>query len=571
MKQISMKRFSLFWAGVLAVLPLVSTVGQGYSFGGQVMQQAGLSPEAMARLSQNEPFGTARAMAMGGAFASLGGDMSSMMINPAGLGMYRSNELVFSPLVSVTRSENASLADYNKNSATRFAPANLGLSFNIYEGTGRVVSVNLALGYNRVVDLNYRTSFQYDSPCDGAQAAPSILRAMAGQLTTNGLYPNNDGFLGYYGDNYPDLWGAMMAYNSYLINPYEDADGPYWEADHVGHNARVGHFYDLESKGSIGEYDLAFGMNINNKFYVGATIGVRTVSQKTHLYYAEDYLYRNSAGDPVAAVNSADEELIEQADYMHYNQASEVSGAGVNFKVGVIYRPIPALRIGMAVHTPTFYSLDYSYAGQMASMSYNNDEQKYYASDVDTDGSWNDMNGDSWRFVTPTRLMFGLSYAWGNKAVLSVDYERDWYNGIRTKNHPFWIPAPVDYRASSSKERFCATNTLRVGLEVKPMERFALRAGFGYTSSMVNNAALCESSPLADRILYYTAGVGFALSRRVTLDVAYQYHRTENEQYRLFYGAYNDLDGSRTLYDASERLTTDYVRHNMALTLAVKF
>lgn len=554
-----MKALNYLLAGVLLAgaapeLPAQSS----YIFEGEVMQQASLSAEHVARLTQPQLYGTARSMAMANAFTSLGGDLASMNINPAGLGMFRNSELSITPLVTSMNSS-GSMADYGGNSKTRFALANLGVVYNVYEGSGGVMSVNLGIGYNRIADLNYRTSFQYD----GATGSPSILDVMAGQLSTNGLYPDKEGFLGYYGDNYPDLWGAMMAYNAYLLNSYSDEQGPFWEADLLGEDARVGRFYDLESRGSIGEYALSFGLNIDNRLYVGATLGIQSVYQKIDLYYGEDYRYDYDG--PVRLPGNL------QADYMHYNQAAEIDGVGVNFKVGVIYRPLPSLRLGFALHTPTYYSLEHKYAGQMAAQIYDHDTDRYSYPDVDTDGTWNDLGGDSYRFASPTRLMFGASYAFGARAIVSVDYERDWYNGIRVKNFPFWVPDPSMYHRSAFKEKFCATNTLRVGVELKPMARWALRAGYSYTSSMVRNRELTESSPMADKVTYWTAGMGFALSRRVTLDLAYQYCKTENSDYRLFYSIELPADGPANLIDAAEKVTTDYTRHNMALTLGVKF
>ena len=86
----------------------------GFRFGGEVMQQALISPEQMARLSQDQHLGTARSMAMGSAFTSLGGDMSTLFINPAGLGMYRTNEFSLTPLVTLSRSENGA-KEYRSN------------------------------------------------------------------------------------------------------------------------------------------------------------------------------------------------------------------------------------------------------------------------------------------------------------------------------------------------------------------------------------------------------------------------------------------------------------------------
>ena len=47
------------------------------------------------QISQQDLRGTARFMSMGGAFGALGGDLSSLSQNPAGIGVYRSNEIGF--------------------------------------------------------------------------------------------------------------------------------------------------------------------------------------------------------------------------------------------------------------------------------------------------------------------------------------------------------------------------------------------------------------------------------------------------------------------------------------------
>lgn len=565
---------SLFWLSLLLLLgaALRTSAQDGYRFGGEVMQQAGISLERLAELSRTQPYGTARSMAMGGAMTSLGGDMSTLFINPAGLGMYRTNEFSFTPLVTIAGSENGA-AEYSKNSVSRFGLANMGFVLNLYQGTGRVVSVNMGFAYNRIADLNRRTSFTYDDLYRGASAAPSLLRAMAGQLTVNDRWPDESGFLGYYGRTAPDLWGSMMAYNSYLLNVYEDAEGPYWAADHIGQNASVGHFYDLESRGSIGEYALSLGLNINNKLYIGATFGLQSLSQRVNLYYGEDYRYLGLGGstDPEGvALDGAGQPLAEQVDYMHYNQAMRLSGTGFNLKVGLTYRPTEAVRIGLAYHSPTWYSVEQTYSGQMASMSYNNLDEKYYPADVNTDGTWSDVGPDSWELSTPSRLLAGFSYTFGSRGILSVDYQCDWYNAIRVSNTPFWLPEPELYEKAAIKERFAATHSIRLGGEFKATQRWALRAGVGYTSSLVKEPELLQSSPLPEQVITASVGMGFALSRAITLDVAYQYTATDCSDYRLFYAARVEPSGLLML-DASTPLKTDYNRHNLALTLGFKF
>lgn len=93
-----------------------------------------------------------------------------------------------------------------------------------------------------------------------------------------------------------------------------------------------------------------------------------------------------------------------------------------------------------------------------------------------------DDGPNSWEFVSPSRLLFGASYTFGTFAIVSVDYERDWYNGIRVKNvpdgQPGFIIQPEEYKLEF-KNNFCATNAVRAGLELKPLPVLALRVGGG--------------------------------------------------------------------------------------------
>lgn len=560
----TMKRLAMTIVALL--LAATSLKAQyGYTFSGEVMSQAGMSTSQFAQLSQHHILGTARSMAMAGAFTSLGGDISAMNINPAGLGMYSTSEFTLTPSISISKS-GSNHSSYGSNTSTQFTPSNLGVVFNLYRGLGKVRNIVLGFGYNRVADLNYDSSLWYDNPYSGGEPSPSILNLMAGQLTVNKLYPDQNGFLGYYGERYPDLWGSMLAYNSYLINPYEDNEGEYWAADHVGQNASIGHFFQQESRGYIGEYDISFGMDLSSKFYIGATLGIQNISQSIYTYYGEDYLY----GDDLA-VDAGGGQLVEQADYMHYGQGVDISGVGVNFKIGIIYRPTKSVRIGVAYHTPTSYSLDHSYTATLRSLSYNNANGEYYDSSVNTEGDWVDSSSDSWKFRTPSRLLLGGSYAFKERAVISVDYERAWYGGIKVRNTPRWIPNPEDYTRQKIRSQLRATNSLRIGAEFKPTQRWALRAGFSYTDAVAEQDKYALNGAVSEQTIYYTGGAGFRITPRIGLDLAYRYMKSEMSDYRLFYSSQDSGSSEVKLYDASQKISSTICRHNLALTLSVKF
>ena len=532
---------------------MASASAQHYRFGGLMWDHDGMMSSDMYSMSQvNFGFGTARSMAMAGAFTSLGGDLSAMGINPAGLAMYRHNEISISPMMGFQKAD--SDADtWGENQQSRFSLSNIGATFKLYEGSsGGVVSVNAGVGYNRVADFNYRYGV---SSVSGPSSSPyrSINDAFVRQLGQGGLFPDNDGALNYaFGDAY--YWGGILAYNNWFIDAERDALGDYWTAANtIGANASIGHSGSVESRGSIGEVQLALAANIANKLYVGGTIGIQSVKWNRQYYYGEDYIYNGQ--QPVYSDGTV---IAEPAEWMDFNQAVRLSGAGVNLKLGAIYRPFQALRLGVALHTPTYYSLDRVYQAYMASN---------FNPNGDTTEALEDAVGNTWDFISPTRLMLGASYTFGQMALLSVDYERTWYNGMRVTNVPEGFDlAPKDYRAEF-RNNYKGGNTLRIGGEIKPLPMVALRAGYGISDSMLrNDSSLYYNSPTPYRTVCYSAGIGFQI-KAVSLDLAYQ--RIENlySAYMLYYA----LEDNGMFDTASPTYRTSFKRDYITLTMGYKF
>ena len=58
-----------------------------------------------AKIAQEDLSGTARFVGMGGAMSALGGDISTISTNPAGIGIYRSNDVMLTLGYSLTGTE----------------------------------------------------------------------------------------------------------------------------------------------------------------------------------------------------------------------------------------------------------------------------------------------------------------------------------------------------------------------------------------------------------------------------------------------------------------------------------
>ncbi len=571
-----MKRLLFTAAALMSCLSLtaqtsIESIAERSNARGILMNRDLMSVAEMGQFSQSSfQFGTARSMAMAGAMTSLGGDATSMMINPAGLGMYRSGDVTFTPLVTVQNSDTkGGVSNYRKDGDNTFMLSNFSVVFNAYEsGTSPLVSLNIGLGYNKISNLNYSYSFM------SSNNSSSIANLFSRQLTGSGVSLNE-----LYGNDNPNwnqlstnLWGAAIGYKSGLTfqssgdvpTDYDNSapndvitpsDDPTWTSTWISDTTKVDQYTTIESSGSVGEYDIALGGNLMNKIYFGFTLGIQSVYQRLDLYYGEEY----------TTTESLDNELL----YANYNQAIVTTGSGVNMKMGLTYRPIEQLRIGFAYHTPTWYSLNRHYQGSMASASeYSGDPDNttYIVADTPI---LEDFGENKWRFNSPSRIMVGGSYTIMNRALISVDYQRDWYGSMKVRS----LPSGVDMALYDSFDQtYQSVNTLRFGGEVKLSTKLSLRGGYGYSSSM-----LCDNTtsadlldiPTTEHINYYSAGIGFSPAKMISFDLTYMHQNTYMSDYTLFYGV-GDTESSSAASAQSGTYTSDLKYHNIALSMVIR-
>lgn len=504
-------------------------------------------------------YGTARSMGMGNAFTALGADLVSASINPAGIGMYIKGDVSLTPMVQHAATD-TDAEHFERSRRNKFAMSSIGGVFTAYEGTGSLVNVNIGIVYNRIADFNYRTSL--------ASIGNPYTSTMANVFCTlsniDGLTTNSNGTMDFPNDPY--YWGAVLAYKNGLTN--HDSQG--WFIDRIGNPYNAGpapeidQFSTVSSSGSIGEYALTMGMNFNDRFYFGATIGIQSVSYKRSIFYGENYVYLDG-------IYPSGEDMPYQLEYMNYNQNVEMSGTGFNLKLGMTWRPIENLRLGVAFHTPTWYSLSLRYSAEMSSATYSAgsnpdnyrlDYNGYFYDNVAV-GTWEDSGPDSWNFSSPTRLMFGAAYTFGGRVILSADYERDWYQSARLDSNPLGLSYTGHFRD------YCkGSNTLRVGAEAYILPNLAVRLGYISNSSMLKDDSIIAATPLPTKSTYLTAGLGFKLNDTVYIDLAYQYGRTDQTAYKLFYATSYD-DPSQDI--VSETFTTSIDRHIAVATIGFRF
>lgn len=425
------------------------------------------------RYSQTTLTGTARFSAMGGSFGALGGDFSSLSFNPAGIAVYRKSEFTFTPSVFTQTTNSTYQNQTTTDDKYNFNFGNLGVVFagpNPDEGSNWK-SFAFGVGFNRLNNFSNNVSIT------GYNKTGSMLDLFVNEAGTS----NHDDL---------DNFSAGLAYNAYLIE-HDKTGAPYY---HVLPNYGEKQQKNISTTGRIGETVISGGGNYMDKLYIGATLGIERI-----VYY-ENSSFRESLDDP----NSS----YYKFKYYQLNRDVTTGGTGINFKAGLIYRATDWLRLGGAIHTPTFYSLtdSYVYSINSAFGSGSKDTALWGTHSAKSpDGSYN------YSLRTPFKAMGSVAFVLGKKGLINVDYEYVDYSSAKLSgdNNAF------SDDNSTIRTQYVAANNIRIGAEYR-FDPFSLRAGYGlYGNPYKNNGDLFNGARTN-----YSFGLGYR-TNSFYLDAAY--------------------------------------------------
>ena len=466
--------------------------------------------------SRTDIKGTARYMGMGGAFGALGGDISTLSQNPAGIGVYRSNEIVTTLGIAGISAETKTSVNVNNN-LTKFVFDNVGIigTFNTGKDLG-IVSYNFGFAYNRrnSYDQTYRVQYSY--------LRSSVTKDIADK--SFGIWENDlAGANVQSGDAY-DInglpWLSILGYESLLISPQENPEGDYYDDSYEGlFGAKAtgsGSLY-VRERGRTNEYTFNFGGNVSNVVYFGIGLGIMDLDYEMISSHDEN-LFNTSGFVPK-------KEIIEEPDkYKIYDYpitASNFSlwnrlkteGTGVNVKLGLIARVTDYWRLGLSFHTPTYYSMsDYYMASVDNAYTYVNTNVNETFSERDVTDS--PEGRYDYSLVTPWKFMASTAFIIGKKGIVSFDYEYTAYDKMSLSETDGLEMNDVNDDISSY---FKAGHTFRVGGEYRITSQLSARLGYANqlspmkvsTGDALNIAGMAPHYTLDRGTQYYTCGLGY--------------------------------------------------------------
>ena len=419
------------------------------------------------KIADKDLNGTARFVGMGGAMGALGGDITTMGTNPAGIGIYRSNDVMTSFSYSAYGMESKYEGQKSTIDKNRWSFDNIGVVFATKIGNQTPLRyVNFGFNYKRSKSFYKNMSMSgmmgvVENPSNpGSPYYVSQTNSMALQATdaeryvwdnsrqhldfdnANRIFSDPDagwlGALGYQGglterdriDNEPDLYVPFL--------PVEPSS-----------------VFNSREKGGIDQYDFNVSFNINDRVYLGLTIGAYDVDYDKYSGYDESY--KRGEGYSLESYNN-------------------ISGSGFDVKMGLILRPFEysPFRIGFAVHTPTFYKLTYSTSAIVTNdyRDANTDELKRII--VDTYDYVGDMKRD-YRLVTPWKYNVSLGYTVGTSLALGAEYEYEDYSTMKFKYSSNDGGGDMEFENAEVKNCLKGEHTFRIGAEYNSRVCFSFR------------------------------------------------------------------------------------------------
>jgi len=215
------------------------------------------TPDDALRNSWFIPNGSARFVATGGVMGSLGGDITAAHVNPAGLGLFKTNEFIISPQFNLNRNKfNFRGTDsFNKRNAIAYGTS--GWVFGIPHGKGsKWTSSALSISVNQLASFNNHISYK------GTNNYSSFSEQYLEELASDGANAHAAEW------NY--INGASLAWWTWLIDSSNNAAG-----ELIGYQTRVPSGInltqerDVKTRGGFHEIAIGLANNMADKLYIG--------------------------------------------------------------------------------------------------------------------------------------------------------------------------------------------------------------------------------------------------------------------------------------------------------------
>lgn len=482
--------------------------------------------------------GTARFVGAGGVMGSVGGDISNLSTNPAGIGMFSRSEFEISPtlqLNNVNTDYQYIIGNTTQGSSTtarnqvKFSLNSMGIVFaNRRSEKESLRASNISIGINRTANYNRIIDFTSENR---AYAYSNYLSDNASEFAVQGIGPLPSQAIIPQDYNVLDpIYNRAIMSREAQLSLYDNTAGYF--IDPVPYKAgRVKQTGSKKISGGITELSVGWSGNFQDKGYIGVAMGIPFLSYRTEYLFQEDNLGQTYASPTGYGLYQ----------YMDLSENDLMTGAGLNLKLGGLYKIDEHLRASAYFHTPTIYRITSEYAVGITS-KYQNSNNPYTI----------ELQPFDYTYFSPLKLGTGISYIFDKKGFIGAEYEF-------TNN----MGASIDLENAAANgfvnkvlhDEQINTHKLRVGGELA-LSIFRLRGGYNYTTGNINPSY--QYKGISKSMQTYTGGIGIR-GKAASFDLAYM--RNQYDDSSEIYGVGNE----------SFRITNRNVQSQIVATFNYRF
>ncbi len=458
------------------------------------------------RITDQTLIGTGRAAGTNTNLGSIGADFTSLSFNPAGIAQYRKSEFMISPTVTNSTIETTLLNGSEglpiKEDRTKFRLPNLGLiiagSKNTKSSYAFGVGINGFMGSNQNFTLNGKSK----------GSISDRFAALAAGKDLNEL----------------DDFDSGLAYDTEVLIE-QRADGSYSYDYEAFGNQELNKYQNVQSKSRYNELVMSGGVNLGNKFLLGATIGVP--------------IYRYNESKTYQELDNADN--VPFFKELVYREYKSQAGAGINVKFGAIYKPVNNLIFGAAIHSPSFISITEDFSTEL-------DYDFVFNNELNSNSLESPEGTIDYTVTTPMKLQGSVGGILGKFGFVNaeVEYQDNSKSKIKIKSDNINDINIQDNINAEIKANYRSTVKVNFGAEIAAIPNFRLRAGIGFA----------KSPYVSDT--EYLPSIGFGAGYRSDyffVDLGYRQWKSENsyQPYHITADIANEIYQTSALQKLTQR------------------
>lgn len=459
------------------------------------------------RYSMTHFGGSARNAATAGGLTAMGGDFANASQNPAGLGRLTKSNFSFTQNLEIPYSISDYYGNTNTSKRVGYNISNLSYvkAYNLDpDKFGNWYSLQIGIGVNRIKSFN--DSLRYSGYADSS-ILHSFIKEAEG-VSTSFIY-----------DYLP--FTAGLAYDTYALDP-----GPNDTYITKFNKGNAYHRRNIRRKGGMTEISLlTVSGNYGNKLLLGASVNY------IHTRYTENFRHNEVYPDTSLWLHEID-----------YTGELDITGRGLNLRVGAIYMPIPQLRFGLGIQTPTAMWMHDYWTNNMTAQT--NDGEKFVQNEYVPYATYD------YKIRTPFRANFSAAGVVSKFGSIGFEVEYVDYRMAELRSRKF-SDAPYSFAAENTQINniFKPVVNIKSGIEARITNQLYARGGFAYYGTPYTKASGNTQKPT----MFITGGAGYNFGL-VYLDLAYVI-QGKQENYYAYDPTINGSKASFTTRNSQVLLT----------------